>query len=76
VAIQHRMDRAFGRDLDIGESPDQAFSDLTGTPADHCRGGCQGSDLRFGQETLLVGGGMPGRGRERGSESQPTLAEG
>src|SRR5450432_3311112 len=27
------MDGAFGRDLDIGESADQAFSDLTGTPA-------------------------------------------
>src|SRR5450432_4515251 len=27
------MDGAFGRDLDSGESADQAFSDLTGTPA-------------------------------------------
>jgi len=43
---------------------------------DHCRGGGQGSDLRFGQESLLVGGGMPRRGRERGSEFQPALSEG
>jgi hypothetical protein len=27
------MDGAFGRDLDIGESADQALSDLTGAPA-------------------------------------------
>ena len=32
VAIEHRMDRAFGGDLDTGESPDQALSDLTGAP--------------------------------------------
>ena len=31
---------------------------------DHCRSGCQGGDLPVSQEPLLVGGGMPGRGRE------------
>src|ERR1700736_4762777 len=33
VAIQNRMDGAFGRDFDVGESADQALSDLTGAPA-------------------------------------------
>ena len=43
---------------------------------DHCRGGGQGSYLPLRQEPILVGGGMPGRGRERGSELQPALSEG
>jgi len=43
---------------------------------DHRRGGCQGSDLPLRQESILVGGGMPGRGRERGNELQPALSEG
>ena len=33
MAIQHRMDGALGGDFDVGESADQALSDLTGTPA-------------------------------------------
>jgi len=33
VAIQHRMDGAFGRDGDAGEPPEPALSDLTGAPA-------------------------------------------
>jgi hypothetical protein len=33
VAIEHGMDGAFGRDLDIGESAEQALSDLTSAPA-------------------------------------------
>ena len=32
VAIQHCMDGAFGGNLDIGESPAEALSDLAGTP--------------------------------------------
>src|SRR5207245_2069065 len=36
----------------------------------------QGSDFPLSREALLVGRGMPGRGRERGREPQPTLAEG
>src|SRR3989475_5073213 len=43
---------------------------------DHCRGGCQGSDLRFRQESGLVGRSMPGRRGERRREPQQTLAEG
>jgi hypothetical protein len=43
---------------------------------DHCRSGRQGSDFPLSREALLVGRGMPGRGRERGREPQPTLAEG
>jgi transposase len=38
--------------------------------------GCQGSDLPISREAVLMGTGMPGRGRERGREPQPTLAEG
>ncbi len=33
MAIQYRVDRAFGRDRHSGEPPDQTLSDLTGTPA-------------------------------------------
>src|SRR6266849_2019061 len=33
VAIQHRMDGAFCRYRDTGEPANQAFSNLTGTPA-------------------------------------------
>src|SRR5712692_8850151 len=33
MAIQHRMDGTFGGNLDAGEPPDQALSDLTGAPA-------------------------------------------
>jgi hypothetical protein len=33
TTIHHRMDGAFGRDLDPGESPRQALSDLARTPA-------------------------------------------
>src|SRR5882757_5109525 len=33
VAIEHGMDGAFGGDFDIGESADQALSDLTSAPA-------------------------------------------
>jgi hypothetical protein len=33
VTIEHGMDGAFGRDLDIGESAEQALSDLTSAPA-------------------------------------------
>jgi transposase len=43
---------------------------------DHCRGGCRSSDLPLRQESLLLCRGMLGRGRERGSESQPALSEG
>jgi Transposase len=43
--------------------------------ANHRRGGCCGSDLRLRQESLLVGGGMPGRGRERECEPQPALTQ-
>src|SRR5258707_12769760 len=32
VAIQHGMDGALGRNVDTGESPDQALSDFTVTP--------------------------------------------
>src|SRR5260370_19810283 len=32
VAIQHRMNRGFGGDGDVGEPPDQALADLTGAP--------------------------------------------
>src|SRR5215475_8444598 len=32
MAIEHRMDRAFGRNGDIGEPANQAFPDLTRTP--------------------------------------------
>jgi transposase len=35
--------------------------------ADHCRSGCQGRDIPFGQAPLFLGGSMPWRGRERGS---------
>src|ERR1700730_13454414 len=34
MAIQHRMNRAFGGDLDTGEPPDQALSNLTSSPGD------------------------------------------
>ncbi len=43
---------------------------------DHCRSGRQGSDFPLSREALLVGRGMPRRGRKRGREPQPTLAEG
>src|SRR6266480_4443728 len=33
VAIQHRMDRAFGRNSHSGEPPDEALPDFTSTPA-------------------------------------------
>src|SRR5215472_12955202 len=33
MTIQHRMDRAFGGELDPRESPRQALSDLARTPA-------------------------------------------
>src|SRR5947207_449070 len=32
MTIQHGMDGAFGRDLDAGESADQALADLAGAP--------------------------------------------
>ena len=43
---------------------------------DYRRSGCQSSDLPLSQKALLVGRGMPGRGRERGREPQPALAQG
>ncbi len=43
---------------------------------DHCRSGCQGRDLPVSREAVLMGRGMPGRRKERGSEPQPALAEG
>jgi hypothetical protein len=33
MTIQHRMDRAFGGELDTRESPRQALSNLASTPA-------------------------------------------
>ena len=61
-----------------------AVQRLSGSPrfrgrfgaTNHCRGGCQGSDLRFRQESGLVGRSMPGRRRERRREPQQTLAQG
>src|SRR5437773_3260512 len=44
--------------------------------ADHCRSGCQGRDIRFGQAPLFLGGSVPRRGRERGSIQEPPLPEG
>ncbi len=44
--------------------------------ADHCRSGCHGGDLSFGQAALLVGGCMSRRGRERGREQQPPIPQG
>jgi hypothetical protein len=43
---------------------------------DHCRSGRQGSDFPLSRQALFVGRGMPGRGRERGREPQPTLSKG
>jgi Transposase len=43
---------------------------------DYRRSGCQSSHLRLRQKALLVGRGMPRKGRERGCEPQPALAEG
>jgi hypothetical protein len=33
MAIKHRVNGAFGGDFDVGESPDEALSDLAGAPA-------------------------------------------
>lgn len=38
---------------------------------DYRRSGCQGSDLSLSRKALLVGRGVPGKGRERGCEPQP-----
>ena len=43
---------------------------------DYRRSGCQSSDLPLSRKALLVGRGMPGKGRERGREPQPALAKG
>src|SRR3982074_2721293 len=85
VAIDRAADRATGPGDRESAPPASGCSRTAGrsprsrggfSATDHCRSGCQGSDLRFRQESLLLGGGMPGRGRERGRELQPTLAEG
>ena len=39
---------------------------------DHRRSGCQGRDIRFGQESLFLGGSVPRRGGERGSIQEAT----
>jgi hypothetical protein len=41
----------------------------------HCRGGCQGSDLPFRQESGLVGRNMPGRRGERRRKALQTLPQ-
>ena len=44
--------------------------------ADHCRSGRHRSDLSFREASLLVGGRLPRRRRECGSELQPPISEG
>ncbi len=41
----------------------------------HCRGRCHGGDLPLSEESRVVGGSMPRRGRKRGRELQQTLAQ-
>src|SRR5882757_643513 len=54
-----------------GAGAGRGFSD-----PDPCRSRAHGSDLSFGEASLLVGGRLPGRRREGGCELQPPLPEG
>jgi hypothetical protein len=45
-------------------------------PADHRRSRPQGRDLSLWEMSLLLGGGLPGRRRERRRELQPPVSEG
>jgi transposase len=58
-----------GRAVGRGAGSGSAF----GT-ADHCRSACHGRDFSFDQATLLVGGCLPRRRRERGCELQPPVS--
>ena len=54
-----------------GAGAGSGFSD-----PDHCRSRAHGSDLSFGEASVLVGGRLPGRRRKRRRELQPPIPTG
>jgi len=76
-----KLDQEMATLLSRHQDAVERLAEVPGLGADsaqqiHRRSGCHSSDFSFGQESLLVGGGMPRRRRERGSEQEPPLSQG